>query len=155
MRLALIIAGLAGAAMPASPALATDTDDVIALLAEMGHEVVEEAQSDGPNLVVDGRHWAISLACTERRDCEFAWLYAPREVALPVRTECANDWNGQETFTTAWIDNLNQPWLTAAIDFVGDLGPAAIRGQIERFEAQLPKFEAYIQTCVPIRKDDL
>jgi hypothetical protein len=37
----------------------------------------------------------------------------------------------------------------------GDPGPAATSGQLERFTAQLARFDGDIETCLPIRKEDL
>jgi hypothetical protein len=149
----LTLAAFLGACV-ASPAAATDVDAMIGLLAGMGHAVVE-ADEGNPTLHVDGRSWYMGLQCTGRAGCEYAWIHAPRKLDHPVYADCANDWNGQEVFTTAWIDNVSQPWLTASIDFAGDPGPASIRSQIERFKSQLVRFEAYIETCPPILKGDL
>jgi hypothetical protein len=147
----LVLVALLGASV--SPAAATDVDAMIGLLTEMGHAVVEADEGGDTTLYVDDRAWWVGLECTGRAGCEYAWVHAARKLDHAVYPDCANDWNGQEVFTTAWIDNVSQPWLTASIDFAGDPGPASIRSQIERFKSQLVRFEAYIETCPPILKD--
>ena len=151
-----LVAALAIVSAPvqaAGPAT-SDVDGLIGVLTSMGHSVVEEDADDGPNLVIDGGAWSISLAdCTERAQCAYGWVYARRQLEHYVYAECANDWNGQEPFGTAWIDNVSQPWLVATLNLQGDASPAAVGSTLAWYEAQLTRFEDYIQTCPPIDKD--
>lgn len=147
----LAVLGTPALAVEAKPA---DVDGLISLLTSMGHSVVEQDADDGPNLMIDNGAWSISLGeCTERADCAYGWVYAPRELDHYVYAECANDWNGQEPFGTAWIDNVSQPWLVTTVNLQGDVSAASIASTLAWYQAQLTRFEDYIQTCPPIDKD--
>ena len=108
----------------------------------------------GRTWCIDDGKWAISLGdCSDRADCRYGWVYARRELDKYVGVDCANDWNTAETFGTAWIDGVSQPWLVTTVNLQGDPGKESVRSSLDWYTTQLASFEEYIQTCPAIGKE--
>ncbi len=147
LALAAVLAAFSGHALAQQPDLRS-VDGLKSLLTGMGHSVVDEAADDGPNLVVDGGKWSISLAgCTVGAGCTYGGIYARQKLDKPLTMDCANEWNGAQQFGDMWIDGVGAPWLTATLILAGHPDRDNVAASLEWFDRQLIPFSAHVADC--------
>lgn len=145
---AYVAAGFLSAAQ-ADSVVASDPDDIVTIIQNMGYKASLETDAEGDPKIQSsaaGSTFQIYFyGCTDNAECRSVQFSSGYDLTNGTNAAVMNDWNRRKRFGRAFIDDEGDPWIK--LDLNLDEGGTTIgnfQDTFEVWELLLGQFEEHI-----------
>lgn len=146
----ILTAALLGAlALPAAAQVMADPDVVATFLEDYGLKVTRDTDDEGDPMLqsrIEGTYFDVFFyGCTEAKNCTSIEFSAVFETNAPMKYAEVNDWNRQNRFARAYLDDDGNPNIEfdVNLDFEG-VGGKNFDDTIDLWRLALADFRKHI-----------
>lgn len=153
MQIAAKLGVLAAAAflapsLPAETVDATDPEQLVSIIQQLGYRAVLEADNVGDPLIkssAGGTEFAIYFyGCTLGGTCKSLLFKVGYDLANGIALAEIEDWNETTLFGRAYLDDEADPWLEMAVNMDGGVSRKNFEDNYDWWEVIVGEFEDHI-----------
>ncbi len=144
-----LVAALIALAAPVQAQILDVTPAVVAKLLKENRFELRGIDRDNTFTEVSARHRGSNFSvlffnCVSQADCLSIQFETGYTVDKPPSLDRINEWNRDQTFAKAHLDEEGYPWLEMDVGIAGGVTRAALLAQMETWADLMEEFEEYI-----------